>query len=216
MSFLQPDADFRVRYFTPRMELPFAGHPTIATAYLLAEENRVIRSGDEKVKIQFEFNIGILPVEIVYKDDKLSRVIMTQQPAKFGMKFSPAEIAACFNLQKTDILQDQIPQVVSTGVGFLVVPIKNLDLLANIRVDRDSLANLCDQAGVNAAYLFTMGGFDSNADTHARLFDPRGTMEDPYTGSAAGTMGAYIMKYGLSSKNYLLGRTRAYYRKAWC
>ena len=195
-------ADFRVRYFTPRMELPFAGHPTIATAFLLAEQQRIIKN-NEKAEIILEFNIGKLPVEIYYSNDKPSKVVMTQKPAQFGMKFSPEDIAPCFTINSSDILRGFEPQVVSTGVGFLVVPVKNLDILSTINMDREMLARLCDQAEVNAAYVFTMGGFDPASDTHARLFDPRGTMEDPYTGSAAGTMGAYIKKYGLTSKSSL-------------
>ena len=200
-SFIFPGdgADFRVRYFTPRMELPFAGHPTIATAFLLAEQERVTRNG-EKAEIILEFNIGRLPVEIYYRNHKPNKVVMTQKPAQFGMKFSAEDTAPCFTINASDILPDLDPQVVSTGVGFLVLPVINLDILSNIKMDRDRLARLCDLAGVNAAYVFTMGGFDPTSDTHARLFDPRGTMEDPYTGSAAGTMGAYIKKYGLSGK----------------
>ncbi len=203
-SFVFPadGADFKVRYFTPRMELPFAGHPTIATAFLLAEQQRVKRNG-EKAEIILEFNIGKLPVEIYYRDHEPYKVVMTQKIAQFGIKFSPEDIASCLTINASDILQGHDPQVVSTGVGFLVVPVKNLDILSTIKMDREKLARLCDQSGVNAAYVFTLGGFDPSSDTHARLFDPRGTMEDPYTGSAAGTMGAYIKKYGLSSKSFL-------------
>jgi trans-2,3-dihydro-3-hydroxyanthranilate isomerase len=203
-SFIFPadQADFRVRYFTPRMELPFAGHPTIATAFLLAEEQRVTRNG-EKAEIVLEFNIGKLPVEIYFMNNKPDHIVMTQKPAQFGMKFSPDDTAPCFSMDPSDILKGLEPQVVSTGVGFLVVPVKNLDILSTIKMDRERLTRLCDLAGVNAAYVFTMDGFDSASDTHARLFDPRGTMEDPFTGSAAGTMGAYIKKYKLSNKSSL-------------
>jgi trans-2,3-dihydro-3-hydroxyanthranilate isomerase len=203
-SFIFPSdgADFRVRYFTPRMELPFAGHPTIATAFLLAEQQRVTRNG-EKAEIVFEFNIGKLPVEIFYRNHQPNNIVMTQKTAQFGMKFSPEDIASCFSINHLDILQGLQPQVVSTGVAFIVVPVKNLEILSAIKMDRERLARLCDLAGVNAAYVFTLGGFDPDSDTHARLFDPRGTMEDPYTGSAAGTMGAYIKKYGLIRKSSL-------------
>ncbi len=78
---------------------------------------------------------------------------------------------------------------------------------------RDELAALCDRAGVGSAYMFCLGGIAPDADTHARLFDPRGAGEDPYTGSAAGCMGAYVVNHGLrpgphllAEQGHLLGR----------
>jgi len=198
-SFVLPSdvADFKVRYFTPRHELPFAGHPTIATAFTLAQEG-LVRLSQPVTRIHLEFKVGVLPVEIIAAPGgEPERVIMTQRPPVFGATFSAADVAPCFRLQPSDLRQDCPPQVVSTGVPFLLVPAASLEILGRVEMDRPALAALCDRAGVQAAFMFCLGGFSPGADTHARLLDPRGTSEDPYTGSAAGCMGAYIVRHGL-------------------
>lgn len=199
-SFVLPStqADFRVRYFTPRMELPFAGHPTIATSFLLAQ-NRMIPLQEPVTRITLEFKIGILPVDINVKNGQPVRVVMTQQPPTFGPRFTVEETAPCFGLDVPDLRSDCPSQVVSTGVSFLIVPARDVEVLGKVRMDRNTLAALCEKADVQAAFMFSIGGFDSNADTHARLFDPTGTGEDPFTGSAAGAMGAYVVHYQLKS-----------------
>ena len=73
----------------------------------------------------------------------------------------------------------------------------DLEVLKKVKMDREALGELCTQAGVSAAFMFCLGGFAPEADTHARLFDPHGTMEDPFTGSASGAMGSYVVHYGL-------------------
>lgn len=197
-SFVLPSAqaDFRVRYFTPRTELPFAGHPTIATAFMLAQEG-LIPLQEPATRIELEFGIGVLPVEIHVDGGRPVRVVMTQQAPTFGQQFAPRQVAPCFGLVASDLRADCPPQVVGTGVPFLIVPAKDVQVLGRVEMEREALAALCDRAGVSAAFMFSIGGFEPDADTHARLFDPRGTMEDPFTGSASGAMGAYVVHYGL-------------------
>lgn len=197
-SFVLPSdkADFRVRYFTPRNEIPFAGHPTIATAFLLAQEGYITLQ-EPVTRITLEFKIGVLPVEIEVKKGKPQKVTMTQQKPTFGMTFDANIVAPCLGLQVEDLRSDSISQVVSTGVPFLIVPVREVSALGKVKMDRDALVELVDKAGVSAAYLFSLGGFKEGADTHARLFDPRGTSEDPFTGSAAGAMGCFIVHHGL-------------------
>ena len=198
-SFVLPSevADFKVRYFTPRHELPFAGHPTIATAFTLAQEG-LVQLQQPVTRIHLEFKVGVLPVEITAAAaGGPERVIMTQRPPVFGATFAAADVAACFRLQPSDLRPDCPPQVVSTGVPFLLVPAASLELLGRVEMDRPALAALCDRAGVSAAFMFCLRGFSPEADTHARLLDPRGASEDPYTGSAAGCMGVYVVRYGL-------------------
>jgi trans-2,3-dihydro-3-hydroxyanthranilate isomerase len=193
-----PAADFRVRYFTPRTEVPFAGHPTIATAFMLALEGMVAL--DEPVtRLTLEFNVGVLPVEIHVAGGRPVRAVMTHQLPTFGEIFPAAEVAPCFHLAPSDLRDDCPPQVVGTGVPFLLVPARDVEVLGRVRLARERLAELCERAGVSAAFMFSLGGFAPEADTHARLLDPHGTLEDPFTGSASGAMGAYIVHHGLKS-----------------
>ena len=199
-SFVLPSqrADFKVRYFTPRRELPFAGHPTIATAYTLVHEG-LIPVVEPVTRIRLEFEIGILPVDIHIQDAQISTIEMTQLAPTFGKTFTAAESAPCFSLENSDLRSDCPPQVVSTGVAFLIVPAIGIQTLNKARMNRQVLEQLCEKAGVSSALLFCIGGYSTESDTHARLFDPNSSIEDPFTGSAAGCMGAYVVYYGLQN-----------------
>lgn len=194
--FPSDQADFRVRYFTPRSEVNFAGHPTIATSFMLALEG-MIALQEPVTTIQLEFNIGVLPVDIQVKDGKPVQAIMTQPAPVFKGEVPHHDVAACLGLSVTDLREDCTPQVVSTGVPFMIVAVKDVETLGKVKMDRDRLYALLQPAGANAAFAFSLGGYSPLADTHARFFDPKGTFEDPYTGSAAGCMGAYVVNCGL-------------------
>jgi trans-2,3-dihydro-3-hydroxyanthranilate isomerase len=206
------EADFRVAYFTPRQRIPFAGHPTLATAFLLALEGAIRPPGPAVVK--FQFDIGVLPVEVHFAaDGHPQQAVMTQAAPVFSARIPAGEVAPGLGLAEADLLPAPSPQVVSTGVPFLMVPVRDLEILKKARMDRPRLAALLAGLKVPAAFLFCLQGFDPAADTHARFLDPNGTMEDPFTGSAAGAMGAYLVRYGLKNgpllhieQGHLLGR----------
>ena len=203
-SFVFPstEADFRVRYFTPREEIPFAGHPTIATSYFLAQEG-LIPLQEPSTIIQLEFKVGVLPVELFVQEGRVHRIVMTQKKPTFGPTFSREEVSRCFNLTPSDLRTECLPQVVSTGLPFLIVPVEDLSILEKVQMNRDALSRLCQKAEVSDAFMFCLGGFEPESDTHARLLDPFGASEDPFTGSASGAMGAYIFRYGLKNKRIL-------------
>ncbi|MBC7222687.1 MAG: PhzF family phenazine biosynthesis protein, partial [Anaerolineae bacterium] len=194
--FPSEQADFRVRYFTPRAEIPFAGHPTIATVFLLAEEGH-IPLAEPVTRVRLEFPIGVLPAEVEVRKGVPRQVVMTQRRPVFGAVFSAEEVAPCLGLEVGALREDCPPQVVDTGVPFLLVPLRDLDALGQVRMDRPALQGLCRRAGVDAAFAFCLGGFSPEADTHARLLDPWGAHEDPFTGSASGAMAAYVVRHGL-------------------
>ena len=193
-------ADFRVRYFTPRYELGFAGHPTIATSYMLALEG--MTSLEKAVNtITLEFNIGVLPVDLLAENGKPVAAVMTQSKPEYGDKVSAEELAGCFkDLKAEDFVEGAEPQVVGTGSKFLIAAIRSLDKLAALEMDREKLCGVVDRVGVNAAYVFTPCGFDPATGMHGRLRDPRGTFEDPFTGAAVGAAGAYMVQYGLTDQ----------------
>jgi len=211
--FRSDKAAVKVRYFMPRKEIPFAGHPTIATAVMLAQEG-LIPGGQSRVVIDFEFNIGVLPVEIHLESaDKPLKAIMTQQKPSFGPRLEGADPARCLGLDKNDFIADVPLQVVSTGVPFLIVPVTGMDILKKVQVDRPLFQALLQRIGVDAAYLFCLDGFEPDADAHGRLFSAAVGSEDPFTGSAAGCMGAYIAHHELCpgsvfkvEQGHLMGR----------
>lgn len=182
-------ADVRVRYFMPRGEIPFAGHPTIATGHLLRELG-VLKPGTAR----FEFAIGVLPVDI-----RPDRVIMTQPPAVPDTCADAGTTAQALGLQASDLREGLPCQLMRGGVSFLMVPVRELAALRRINMDRPALKAVLAPLGVSAAYVFAPEGVAPETDVHARLIDPDNAGEDPFTGSAAGCMASYMHAHGLCS-----------------
>ena len=137
-------ADVRVRYFMPRGEIPFAGHPTIATGHLLRELG-VLKPGTAR----FEFAIGVLPVDI-----RPDRVIMTQPPAVPDTCADAGTTAQALGLQASDLREGLPCQLMRGGVSFLMVPVRELAALRRINMDRPALKAVLAPLGVSAAYVF--------------------------------------------------------------
>lgn len=182
-------ADVRVRYFMPRGEIPFAGHPTIATGHLLRELG-MLKPGTAR----FEFAIGVLPVDI-YPD----KVVMTQPPAIPDICVDSERTARALGLQASDLREGLPCQLMRGGVSFLMVPVRGLEALRRIDMDRPGLKAILTSLGVSAAYVFAPEGVELETDIHARLIDPDNAGEDPFTGSAAGCMASYMYAHRLHS-----------------
>jgi trans-2,3-dihydro-3-hydroxyanthranilate isomerase len=197
------EADFIVRYFTPTFEVPFAGHPTIATAFLLAALGKIAPEGKSLRTVKFRFNVGVLPVEVRFEDGRVVEVGMEQQAPEFGAEFESAPIAPMLGLSADRMLPEAPLQVVSTGVPFLMVPVRGKNDVVSAEMDRPALKAFLEKAGVGALFLFAPQGYTERGDTYARLLNPTGTSEDPFTGSASGCMGAYLYARKLIDKKKL-------------
>jgi len=206
-------AEVKVRYFTPRMEIPFAGHPTIATAMMLAQEE-MLPSGQSPVVIDFEYTIGVLPVEIhLDSTGKPIKAIMTQQKPLFGSVVDGVDLMECFGLDKCDVIDGMPLQIVSTGASFLMAPVNGMAILKNVQVNRPLFQSLLTRLEANAVYMFCLEGFEPDSDAYGRLLTSVAGSEDPFTGSAVGCMGAYIAHHGLLAgpiykveQGHLMGR----------
>ncbi|MBT8362333.1 MAG: PhzF family phenazine biosynthesis protein, partial [Deltaproteobacteria bacterium] len=206
-------AGVKVRYFTPRMEVPFAGHPTIATAMMLAQE-KMLPSAQSPVVIDFEYTIGVLPVEIhLDPTGKPAKAIMTQQKPLFGSVVDGEDLMACFGLDQSNLIDRMPVQIVSTGVPFLIAPVKTMAILKHVQVNRPLFQSLLTRLEVSAVYMFCLEGFEQDSDAHGRLLTFAEGPEDPFTGSAVGCMGSYIAYHGLRTgplfkveQGHLMGR----------
>lgn len=185
-------ADAKVRYFFPTMEIPFAGHPTIASVASLLSRGAV--SGPS---LSLETGAGIVPIDV--SGDGL--ITMTQNAPTFGDTVPRALIARLSNLSEDDILGQ--PQVVSTGLPFCVVVLASQDALRRARLNLDVLPEfqdglLCDGVQVMEPYFVALGGATDQGDTFGRLLlAPPSPPEDPFTGSATGCVASYLWKHGL-------------------
>ena len=182
----------RLRIFTTREELKLAGHPVIGTWFLLAELG-VVPAQEGGVHILQQTGAGVLPVEIRFKDGRPRRVTMTQKEAQFKpSKIRKAALARALRLSIKDFDGTLEPMCVSTGLFNLMVPLRSRAALAKIEMNVPDLRRLL---GKNAtmAYCFVLGG-NSTAFTRGML--PWELYEDAATGSAAGSLGAYLVKHG--------------------
>lgn len=193
----------RLRIYTPTREIPFAGHPIVGTWNALAREGivKAPENGSGWTRIKQEIGIGILPVDIEFKDGNVDQVVMTQ--GKFEIKgeiddrHEQVEIARALG-HDVDDLDESLPiQIISTGLPFLAVPMRSLADLRQCRVDAAALSNLYTEAGSTGCLVFSRETLEIGASrAHARMFAPADNIpEDPATGSATGALAAYLIHH---------------------
>jgi trans-2,3-dihydro-3-hydroxyanthranilate isomerase len=190
----------RLRIFTTQQELKLAGHPVIGTWFLLAELG-VVPAQEGGVHIMQQTGAGVLPVEIRFKDGRPQLVTMTQMEASFRpIKFKKTALAKALGLAPKDFDSHLEPECVSTGIFNVMVPLRNRAALGKIAMNMFELRKLL---GKNAtmAYCFTLGG---NGKVFSRGMLPWEIYEDPATGSAAGSLGAYLVRHGKLTPGHTL------------
>jgi trans-2,3-dihydro-3-hydroxyanthranilate isomerase len=194
----------RLRIFTTTRELPLAGHPVIGTWFLMAELG-VVPAQEGSVHILQQTGAGILQVEISFRQGRPSTVTMTQKPARFARaRFSRAALAQALGLQPGDLAPSLPVEFVSTGIFNLMIPFARRALLARIQMDMRALSRLLGSSGV-MAYCFALGG---RGKAYARGMLPWELGEDPATGSAGGSLGAYLVQHGQLRAGELLEITQ--------
>jgi trans-2,3-dihydro-3-hydroxyanthranilate isomerase len=196
----EEEALARLRIFTTKEELRLAGHPVIGTWFLLAELG-VVPAQDGGVHILQETGAGVLPVEIRFKDGRPQRVTMTQKEAVFKpAKINKKKLASALGISPKDFDSKLQPEFVSTGIFNLMVPLRNRATLGKIAMDMTELRRL---QGKNAtmAYCFALGG---NGKAFSRGMLPWELYEDAATGSAAGSLGAYLVRNGKLAPGHTL------------
>jgi len=190
----------RLRIFTTQQELKLAGHPVVGTWFLLAELG-VVPAQEGGVHVMQQTGAGILPVEIRFKDGRPNRVTMTQTEAAFKpSKIKKASLARALGLSPRDLASDLEPECVSTGIFNLMVPLRNRAAVAKIERNMSERRRL---TGKNAtmAYCFALSG---NGKAFTRGMLPWELYEDPATGSAAGSLAAYLVKHGKLTAGHTL------------
>jgi len=185
--------DAQVRIFTVNKEIPFAGHPNVGTAFVLATQ-----ATKPPARLKFEEGAGLVPVEILNEGGKVFGAELTApQPLKKLTQFSAEQAAAVVSLSSADIRTDRHPpQIVSVGLPFLVVELASRDGLRRARPDAAAFAHTFPCDGSDAVYLYTrdIPPAEKTSDLQARMFHPgsSGLSEDPATGSATVAAGALL------------------------
>jgi trans-2,3-dihydro-3-hydroxyanthranilate isomerase len=199
----------RLRIFTPGNELPFAGHPIVGTWNCLAREGIVPlpENGNGWAHLKHEVGIGVLPIDIEFKDGEPGRVVMTQ--GKFEIRGEiddcqeQAQIARGLGLAREDLDETLPIQAVSTGNTMLLVPVRSLADLGNCKVNLALLSEIYEgnssSGGGTGCYAFTRETIEiGEARAHARFFIGQNIGEDPATGSAAGPLGGYLVHHDVT------------------
>jgi trans-2,3-dihydro-3-hydroxyanthranilate isomerase len=191
-SRVEKDGGYNVRIFTPQIELPFAGHPTLGTAYVI--QSRVIMKPVPEVRLNMK--VGQIPVQFTYSGKKPKVLWMRQRPPKFGKRYRSSPVANFLNLDESD-LDTRFPvQDVSTGVPFLIVPLKGLDEIRRAKLDRDKYLEFAKKTESNIVLVFSPETYRSENDLNVRVLIPdSGMTEDAATGSGNGCLAAYLVNY---------------------
>ena len=190
----------RVRIFTVSEELPFAGHPTLGTAFALHGMDRrtppgeAFRPRSRESTIELDLNVGKIPVEFTFEDGKLYGE-MTQRDPVFGQVHHAEDIARACNLNLRDIDASVPIQTVSTGNAFAIVPLRSLKAIGALSFAYKNADEYCKKTDAKFLYFVTREAEDKWARLHARMLFYNG--EDPATGSAAGPCIAWAVRHGI-------------------
>jgi trans-2,3-dihydro-3-hydroxyanthranilate isomerase len=183
----------RVRIFTVQEELPFAGHPTLGTAFAL-------RAGSRNKTIVLDLNVGKVPVEFEDPPGQPTFAEMTQVDPVFGIQHDREAVARAVGLSIDDFDSSLPIETISTGMPFTITPLKSLALIQRLRVDLQRAEEYLEKTGGKFLYFVTRETVDSAARLHARMLFYNG--EDPATGSAAGCAAAWMVAHGVAEPDH--------------
>jgi trans-2,3-dihydro-3-hydroxyanthranilate isomerase len=193
MSGLQDDGGYDVKIFSPDSELPFAGHPTLGTAFVIKK----LLNRSEMNEIKLNLPVGQIPV--VFEDQY---AWMTQNKPEFGANVEIDRIVAALQIKREDINSDFPVQVVSTGLPSIIVYLNSLEAVSRCKINHRAYADLLKDMGDVNLLVFTTETESPDNDLNVRLFMPiPGYLEDPATGSANGNLAGYLLKHNFFHSN---------------
>jgi trans-2,3-dihydro-3-hydroxyanthranilate isomerase len=191
---------YNVRIFTPYTELPFAGHPTLGTAFIIQHE--IIKEPINEVILNLK--AGQIPVSFSYKEEQSKILWMKQLQPIFGENFDSDLISEILNLDVRDFSETFPIQEVSTGLPVIIVPLKTLDAVKSVRVDRTKCFEFMKNLHTKTILIFCPETYKAENDLNVRFFaDQYGIPEDPATGSANGCLAAYLVEHRYFGKDQI-------------
>lgn len=199
---------YKVRFFTPVEEVDLCGHATIATFYTLASMG-YLAPLDEGVKnIYQETKAGRLQVDIHFKNEKVTKVMMQQSaPKDLGIVEDIESLIECFNLNKEEIGIDNEyapPKIISTGLPDIMLPINSKEKLYNLKIDMNKLTEVSRELGVTGVHAFYLPRYDSDV-VYTRNFAPLvGINEEAATGTSNGALIYYLKSQGYITGNEIV------------
>jgi trans-2,3-dihydro-3-hydroxyanthranilate isomerase len=194
-------AEAKVRIFTPGAELPFAGHPTLGTAWVIREHLLAERAA----ALTLALGVGNVPVAFEAGADGVELAWLTAPPVKLERTLEPGRIAPALGLAPSDLATDLPVQEVRAGVHQLLVPLASLAAARRARLDPAGFAPLAAVGFPDHVYLFAREAEAPGNQLHSRMFfTAAGVREDPATGSATACLGAYLLAHGRQGDRFSL------------
>jgi len=185
------DSAWPVRIFTPAEELPFAGHPTLGTAWVIREH----LAEDPTDSVTLDLEVGEVPVD-VRRTDGWEVLWMTQQPPTFGEQLPHERLAAVLGLPPAQLDDDWPVAVISTGLPTIIVPLVDRAALESIDLDRDAYESLVADRDARLVLAFCADPRKPDNDIAVRVFAPSYDVpEDPATGSSNGCLSGYLARH---------------------
>ena len=196
----------KVRIFTVAEELPFAGHPTLGTALLLSASDSATDSR-ESAEVTLDLKAGKIPVRFTAKPENAGRKRvdgqvfgeMRQRDPEFGVTFSRAEVARVIGLAADEIPPEWPIEIVSTGLPFAIVGIRNQETLTNLKFDNAQAADFLKDSEAKFFYFVCPQRREGRLEAKARMFSYG--VEDPATGSAAGCAASWMVQHGIANSD---------------
>ncbi len=191
MSDFEKDGGYDVRIFSLDEELPFAGHPTLGTAFIIQQE--LIKKPLDTVVLNLK--VGLIPVSFSYEQGLPGELWMRQIEPVFGTELKKNAVAAVLSLDPALIDQSFPVEEVSTGLPFIIVPLVSLEAVRSCRLDSKLYEELIKNIEAKSILVFCPEAYNNDNNVNARVFDLyHGIAEDPATGSANGCLAAYLVK----------------------
>jgi len=196
----EPLEDFKIRYFSPTVEVDLCGHATIASFFLMG--SFLYLPSTTQIRFQMRTKAGVLPVSLLFSEGMIQRVMMQQQHLKLrNVSVSRKMLAETVGVPESMIESDYSSHAVSTGLFTLPICVKGFDTLANIQPNAAVISDLCRKINVGSLHVFT---FETNMEDslyHARNFAPLyGVLEDPVTGTANGAVSSFLFHKNVIQK----------------
>ncbi len=182
---------YPVRIFTPAQEIPFAGHPTLGSAFVIREELA------QHLQDKLTLNLGVGPIQVQFEKGESGQILwMHQIEPQFGNQLKTEELASVLSLNASDFDPRFPIQEVSTGLPHIIVPLKNLAALRRVRIVRHLYDGLIENRDAKAIMVFCPEAYTEKHDLSVRMFSEEfGIAEDPATGSGNGCLAGYLVQH---------------------
>jgi trans-2,3-dihydro-3-hydroxyanthranilate isomerase len=201
-TFLLPSetagTDVRMRIFTPALEMPMAGHPTVGSTFALAHTGAIAPGAERFV---FGLNIGPTPVDLQWDVSSRRFACMTQRNPEFGEPVADrSAVTALLGVDRDELHPVLTAQKVSCGVPYMLVPLRDRDAVDRVSVNASAFRQFNAASGLapeDALFVFSISG-EPDETVYSRMLAPQfGVAEDPATGSASGPLGCYLVRHGI-------------------